>query len=218
MEDFSVHPHVQAFIRALAMFTEPGCSVVDLGCLYGDIAVAIGKRGYRVVGVEGRESSYRRCLSREDVPGNVSFVRSDVRDIRNYGIDGFDACVCCGLLYHLDRPSGFLRMISPSIRHMMIVDTHVSTEHGPHEHSLGDFTSHEGLTGRWYQDSTSSEWGSIGNERSFWPTISSLVGCLVECGFKVVYQDLCSRMCLPGTANRVTIVGLRDFWGTNTIT
>jgi len=81
--------------------------LADLGCLEGGYAVEFARMGFQVLGLEVRESNIAACRyvkANTDLP-NLQFVQDDAWNLARYGT--FDAIFCCGLLYHLDRPSQF---------------------------------------------------------------------------------------------------------------
>ena len=146
---------------------------------------------------------------------NLTFVKDDARNIAGYG--QFDVIFCCGLLYHLDRPKEFLRLLSSVCRKLLIVQTHFSV--GPtaaerlprflqsvipaflkHEnrHGLSPITENESLKGRWYvefaNDSAYSQretkkWASLDNRRSFWIQREYLLQAVLDVGFDIVMEQ-----------------------------
>jgi len=156
--------------------------IADLGCLEGGYAVEFARMGFQVLGLEVRESNFAACRfvkSRVDLP-NLEFVRDNAWNIAAYG--EFDAVFCCGLLYHLDRPREFLRLLSSVTRKALLLQTHFA--HGPaaeatprvdpsavrslgsllsrsrasspapvaDKFNLSELDRHDGLEGRWYTE------------------------------------------------------------------
>lgn len=120
----------KAIIRTLNMYfrDRPRSSIriADLGCLEGGYSVEFARNGYEVLGIEAREANIKKCLyvaSNLNLP-NLKFIQDDVKNIQKYG--SFDVVFCCGLLYHLDKPCSFLKLLGSITSHMLILHTHYS--------------------------------------------------------------------------------------------
>lgn len=151
--------------------------VADLGCLEGGYTVAFARAGYLVTGIEARPANMAKCRLVHEALGlaNLAFVQDDARNLAKYGL--FDAVFCCGLLYHMDRPAAFLRMLGECTRRLVIIQTHYSASR--HEAS-------EGYRGHWYAEPESA-WSSWGNDRSFWLGREELVRAMGDAGFTDVH-------------------------------
>jgi 2-polyprenyl-3-methyl-5-hydroxy-6-metoxy-1,4-benzoquinol methylase len=106
--------------------------LLDLGCLEGGYSVEFARLGYRTVGLDVREVNITACRhvqSRVRAEA-LEFVQDDAWNVAQYG--EFDATFCCGLLYHLDKPREFLRLLSRLVEN-------------------------EGLPGRWFSEFGMSE-------------------------------------------------------------
>jgi SAM-dependent methyltransferase len=176
-----------------------GKSIVDLGCLEGGHTTEFARLGMRALGVEARKSNFTNCMTVKagvDLPG-LSFVHDTVWNAAKYG--PFDAVWCCGLLYHLDRPREFIRMMSAACRKIMILHTHFSMtqDKDTERWKLSAMTENEGLAGRWYHEHDGQppeqleaiKWGAWENQRSFWPTRPCLLETLRENGFDCVLEQ-----------------------------
>jgi SAM-dependent methyltransferase len=176
-----------------------GRRVADLGCLEGGYALEFARMGMHALGVEVRASNFANCAGvgrRAGLP-NLSFVQDDVWNLAAHG--PFDAIFCCGLLYHLDRPRAFVRLMGEQARDAVIVNTHFAPWDWEPEpvFALSALEEHEGLPGRWYfehdaEDEAALErlrWASWSNRRSFWPVREALLHCLREAGFDLVFQQ-----------------------------
>jgi SAM-dependent methyltransferase len=181
-----VHPWLLAAKRLLDA-TFPGSKehlrIADLGCLEGGYTVEFARLGFQALGLDVREANIEACQyvrSKVALP-NLEFVRDDVWNIPAYGT--FDAVFCCGLLYHLDRPREFLKVLSGVTKRVLILQTHFS-ESGDSPswirprrlrralarvfplkstatttHKLSFLSENEGLPGRWFSE--------FRNERAF---------------------------------------------------
>lgn len=67
----------------------------------------------------------------------LDFVKDDARNIASYG--RFDAVVCSGLLYHLDRPRAFLKEIGKVTEKLLILNTHFAPANPGPLRSFGRF-------------------------------------------------------------------------------
>ena len=156
--------------------------VADLGCLEGGYAVAFARAGYQVVGWEARESNHAKCVhvQQRTEPLPLLFTRGDVRDLEASGT--FDAVFCAGLLYHLDAPDEFLRMLGRVTARLLIVQTHFAT---------WTDTVHEGRRGHWYADNPqeADPFGSHVNPQSFWMAPEDLMQAIRDAGFGVVLRQ-----------------------------
>jgi hypothetical protein len=181
--------------------------VADLGCLEGGFAVEFARMGFKVLGLEVRESNMAACRFVKDhvnLP-NLEFVRDDAWNIADHGV--FDAVFCCGLLYHLDQPRRFLELLAAVTSRLLILQTHFvfppGPEGSPPEPSIATFNlsapaENESLPGRWYtefptdadfQAREQSRWASWDNRRSFWIQREHLIGAIARAGFDLVAEQ-----------------------------
>ena len=181
-----VHPWFLAARRILdAAF--PGSKehlrIADLGCLEGGYSVEFARLGFQTLGIDVRESNIEACRyvqSKVALP-NLNFAQDDVWNIPAHGM--FDGVFCCGLLYHLDRPAEFLKVLSGVTKRVLILQTHFSQagdspsfihprrlrrvlgrifplkNTATTTHKLSRLTENEGLPGRWFSE--------FRNERAF---------------------------------------------------
>ena len=175
-----------------------GKRIADLGCLEGGYTVEFARMGFEALGIEVRRSNFAACeyvRAHLHLP-NLHFARDDVWNIEKYGM--FDAIFCSGLLYHLDRPIEFIKMISGLCRRLIILNTHVARETLNPNFPLSDMTEHEGVRGRWLQefdpaspdlDQEEIRWSSWGNARSFWPCQEYILDALRQGGFDMVFEQ-----------------------------
>lgn len=204
----------QRALSACASGQETPLSLVDLGCLEGGYAVEFARLGFDVCGVEVRTSNFEACeyvRERVDLP-NLRFVQDDVWNLAQHG--QFDVVFCSGLLYHLDRPAEFLRMLGQQTNRMLILQTHFAPNQdvvtGPEPEGvrnrlksafkekkvrlgLSPLTENEGLPGRWFPEDGDrddlSRWASWGNATSFWLTRPALLQVLKDAGFDLVLEQ-----------------------------
>ncbi len=98
--------------------------IADLGCLEGGYTAELARQGYNSLGIEVRDDNIKKCqyASKKLNLPNLKFVQDDVRNVAKHG--KFDAVVCLGLLYHLDNPVAFLKLIGEQTRRTLVLDTH----------------------------------------------------------------------------------------------
>jgi hypothetical protein len=102
--------------------------VVDLGCLEGGYSIAFARMGFNVVGIDARKDNLERADWAKDQIGltNVTYIMDDVKNLNKYG--PFDIIFCGGLLYHLDKPSEFIRLMYENSNKLVFIHTHYSLE------------------------------------------------------------------------------------------
>lgn len=172
----------KAFIRTLNS-TFPNrelrknVKVADLGCLEGGYSFAFAKEGYSVLGFDAREDNISKCnyvKSNYDIDSSlINFIKDDIRNISNYG--SFDVVFCCGLLYHLDTPVSYLKLLGAITKKLLILHTHysslnnentfinkikrkVNTIQGKNikvDYGLSNLEINEDKRGRWYTEFSS---------------------------------------------------------------
>jgi SAM-dependent methyltransferase len=186
-------PVSASYLRTMLQFCPPPARVADLGCLEGGYSVMLARAGYEVLGIEGQPDNFAICEWVAERVGldNLRFARADVRDIRAHG--EFDAVLCAGLLYHLDRPVEFLGALGEVTRRLLIVSANHATREGRelevHAPLLSaELSEHEGRLGRWFGEQP-GPWSSLGNSRSFWLEREDLLRALVEAGFPTVFEQ-----------------------------
>lgn len=193
----------KAFMRTLKSFfrnSERGqIRIADLGCLEGGYAVEMARHGFDVYAFEVRQSNYEKCLSLGEQLGlpNLRFIKDDVRNIEAYG--SFDAVLCCGLLYHLDRPFEYLKTLSKITKSLLILNTHFAQETLNPRFPLSELTENEGLPGRWLREFDSeipleqmeqAQWSAWNNHKSFWPLKTALIEALTISGFPLIFEQV----------------------------
>lgn len=151
--------------------------VADLGCLEGGYALEFAKLGFQTVGIEAREDNLEKCYFLKDIfsLSNLEFYKDDVRNISKYG--QFDIILNYGLLYHLNDPVSFLKVMSSCNTSLLFLNTHFAPERdyryklGPvnrffiaplqkrthilettQNYRLSRITLNEGFRGRWYKE------------------------------------------------------------------
>lgn len=177
-----------------------GKRIADLGCLEGGYALEFARMGMNAFGIEVRESNYTNCLEVKRRAGlaNLDFARDDVLNLPKYGM--FDVIFCCGLLYHLDKPRAFIKMLGEQARDAVIINTHYAPWdwYPKSVFTLSAIEQNEGLPGRWYfeHDITGNtealeklKWASWENQRSFWPVKEALLQAIAEAGFDLVLEQ-----------------------------
>ncbi len=186
-------PISESYLRTVRELCPPGARIADLGCLEGGYSVLLARAGYEVLGIEGQPGNFATCewvAERVGLP-NLSFVQDDVRNIAAHG--RFDAILCAGLLYHLDRPVAYLEELGPLTRRLLIVSTNFATEEGRELATFGDLldhelSEHEGRRGRWFGE-IPSPWSSVGNDRSFWLEHDDLLRTMIAAGFPTAFRQ-----------------------------
>ena len=202
---------LRAILRVLDTLYEGGLSglrIADLGSLEGGYALALARRGARVLGIEARASNFAKlALIQEhfELP-NLAFVRGDVKDFRLESYGEFDAVLALGILYHLDQPAKWLSQIAPAVKKVLVVDSHYAPADDQGLHLLHSSFAQLGpleriesdgwtCQGRWFPefpegtDLETQPWASYSNPRSFWMTKESLLFALRRAGFSILLEQ-----------------------------
>lgn len=211
-----------------------GRRLLDLGCLEGGLSFEMAREDMTVLGVEGRQANYDKCRLIGDYFGlpNLRFINLDVKQLnpREHGV--FDAALCCGILYHLDDPVGFLETLSSMThaRSVLFLDTHfapgdaelANCVHREHLSAMKTLV-HKGVAywGRWYQEypqeagGSDNEWTAVSNYRSFWLTYDALIMALYHVGFRRIYHlhggfEIETELDLKARYSRLYCVALKE--------
>ncbi len=192
-------PWAQSAIRVLKMIYPNGLAgrrIVDLGCLEGGYAVEFARLGMDSLGIEARASNFSNCeLVQKGLSlPNLKFARDDVWNIANYGT--FEAVFCCGLLYHLERPADFVKLLSTLCSKVLIINTHYATEERNEKFPLSEIVEQDGIKGRWFheyepgtQDLEAYKWTAWSNHRSFWPLREYIPQMVKDAGFDLIFEQ-----------------------------
>src|SRR5262245_4701249 len=152
------------------------CRVLELGCLEGGQTIELARRGFQVVGVEGRDENLRRArwicrLFKTD----ASVVRADLETTPLAAFGPFDLVFCSGVLYHLPKPWELVEQF-PAVAPALFLSTHYAED---------EEVSVNGLGGRWYEELGRSDPLSGLSPQSFWPTRPALLALLEANGYAV---------------------------------
>jgi SAM-dependent methyltransferase len=195
----SQHPWCQAaknLLRVLYPNGLEGVKIVDLGCLEGGYTVEFARLGMDALGLEVRDANFTKCCYVRDhlsLP-NLRFEKDDAWNLTKYG--PYDVIFCCGLLYHLDRPREFIKLMESCCNRVLIINTHFAPDEPTDAHLLSDMEENEGLAGRWYgehdgtpEQKESALWSSWDNYRSFWLRRPDLIHAIKNAGFQLVFEQ-----------------------------
>ena len=108
--------------------------ILDLACLEGLFAIEFARHGANCVGIEGREANIEKGKFVKQVLSldNLQFFQDDVRNLSSEKYGHFDAVLCLGILYHLDKPDVFAfierlgevcRKVALSTRELLYIQT-----------------------------------------------------------------------------------------------
>jgi 2-polyprenyl-3-methyl-5-hydroxy-6-metoxy-1,4-benzoquinol methylase len=196
---------IKSLIRRFVPSSNP-IRVLDLGSLEGGLSLELAREDWNVTGVEGRAGNLEKAemIRRYFGLENLKFELRDVKTLSPERDGLFDAVVCCGLLYHLDDPFAFLRTLRAitAVDGLLFIDTHVapdepSARHATYAQHLSERVTlrdgdHE-YEGCWFAEPTGGSvleehWSAVSNERSFWPTRTSLIRAMYHAGFPAILE------------------------------
>jgi hypothetical protein len=184
---------------ALERFGEPaGRSVLELGPLEGGHTYLLDRAGARVLAVEAQTRAYVKCLIAKELLGmpRARFVLGDFNAYLSGTTETFDACVACGVLYHMQDPLKTLVMIT-KVTSWLFLWTHYYDadivnandllrprfgEHGHAEHAGFPHTLY-----RFDYDSALESKGYCGGNAEYanWLSREDLLDALVHLGWHV---------------------------------
>jgi glycine/sarcosine N-methyltransferase len=118
-EVFPLEDEKTAFVQEAAGL--PPAAILDCGCSTGSLALALGKKGYEVKGIDLDPEMIEAARKRSWGGGLLEFSILDMRRVSEYfPLSSFDLALCLGhTLVHLrDRESveGFLRSVAAVLR------------------------------------------------------------------------------------------------------
>ena len=177
----------ELFQRSLDML--PTGRLIDLGAGHCVFAIQAHKSGWDSTGLDVRTE---RLLK---LPAGVKFIEGDVSGDAWNPAD-YDVVSCLGLYYHLDQAMQHT-LLARIAGKPLILDTHVATTDGS-----GWFTQKKQITslvnsgteqGAWFDEAPnvspeerkqSALRASFHNDRSWWPTMPSLLSTLRMYGYR----------------------------------
>ena len=152
---------------------------VDLGagpCIFSKIA---RDAGFNVTAIDGRDV---RVPSQSEL-GSIKFVKSDVRE---FDVSQFDVVVIFGLLYHFDIEDQISLLKRCNNANSVIIDTQFHDINlvtpALSDLSNGSIVERIGYKGIEVRE-VDNPMASIGNNKSFWHTESSLLKLFEDCGY-----------------------------------
>ena len=92
-------------------FSDPvqGKRILDVGCGSGKFVVECAKKGAKVVGVDVSEEMVRLAENACRMNGvTAEFIVGDIHDLQ---LNGFDVCVCLGVVEYFQDPEPLIRKI-----------------------------------------------------------------------------------------------------------
>jgi len=173
----------------------PSKTLVDLGCLEGAHTLGFARLGFDALGIEVRNENFACCQFVKEATRlpNLRYAQDNAWNVAKYG--AFDAVFCSGLLYHLDRPLEFIKILGSVCREMLILNTHFAPEHED-DPQLSPMTEHDGARGRWFAEPLArsvtardeQRWSSWDNRQSFWLAKPDLLQAMADAGFALVIE------------------------------
>ncbi len=143
---------IALFTGAVDRGVERGGQVLDFGCGSGDIAAALARDGYRVVGVDPAPGMIAEAVRRyNDRPGDgPEFVVGD-EDLLAEWSHRFDAVVCSSVLEYVDDDAHLLSRLAAVLRPgglLLFSVPHAGSLTGTLEDALTHFSAYIRMDGR----------------------------------------------------------------------
>lgn len=163
--------------------------VLDLGAAEGLYGLELALQGATVLALEGREGPAERARHAAAALGLGDRYEVRVADVRELSVERygtFDVVLCLGILYHLEAPDVFrlVRGTYELAEDLVIFRTAVGLQ--PKVDVREDGRTYHGFV---YSE-TGTEWASLDNPRSFWPTRPSLLNLLCDVGFTSIVESV----------------------------
>ncbi len=102
---------------------------VDLAAMEGGYSVELARMGFDTLGIDARKENLFKANYVKFNTGlpHLEFKLDDVRNLAKYG--RFDLTLCLGILYHMDHPAEFLRMLYQQTGKMLVLHSFYAPEH-----------------------------------------------------------------------------------------
>jgi len=120
-DDKLAEPSVTAHVEELSTWLTESASldpvVLDVGCGTGNLAVALARRGGRVVGVDFSPAMIARARAKTGPSGlDVRYREADLRAELPFDDGVFDAAICVAVLQFIDDPVRLLGEVKRTLR------------------------------------------------------------------------------------------------------
>lgn len=153
--------------RSILEPMKPG-RLLDLGTGHGKFARIAHELGWEVTAVDAR-------TERMPMTAGIEWVQSDVR---SFEVRDFEVICLLGIFYHLELGDQ-LDLLRRCAGSTTILDTHFATRAEVEE---------KGYQGRYFEENVDAPTASWRNAYSFWPTESSLIRMLGDCGYRFIFK------------------------------
>lgn len=123
-------------VREALLAVAPEGSVIDLACNEGWFSHRVLELGAgRVLGIDIRDVNVRRArlvAEQLGVPADrVEYRQADVYDLDPAETGQFDVVLLLGLIYHVEDPTGVIRVAQSLARRVCVIETQLTRPHEP---------------------------------------------------------------------------------------
>lgn len=126
-EDFK---RLDFIVNSIKDLKKKDAYILDIGCGNGNISLALGALGYKVLGIDIDPVSIKNATALNTFKN----VRFEISDANAFSInDNFDAIVCSEVLEHLDHPWELVKSIYRILKPGGILVATVPNGQGPRE-------------------------------------------------------------------------------------
>ncbi len=96
-------------------------TAADLACHEGGFSVELARMGFDTLGIDARKENLFKANYVKFNTGldHLRFALDDVRNLERYG--PFDVVFCTGIVYHLDQPADFLKMLYRQTKQVLVL-------------------------------------------------------------------------------------------------
>lgn len=117
-------------VQSIEAIGKPDARILDVGCGNGNISMALGSLGYRVLGVDIDPTS----IEKAKLANPFDNVKFDILDANAFAMkDEFDAIVCSEVLEHLNDPIELVQSIHNILKKEGVFVATVPNGWGPRE-------------------------------------------------------------------------------------
>jgi hypothetical protein len=123
-------------VREALLAAGPQASTIDLACNEGWFSHRALELGAgRVLGIDIREVNVRRAklvAEQLGIPaGSVEYHQGDVYDLDPAELGQFDVVLLLGLIYHVEDPTGAIRVARSLARRLCVIETQLTRQREP---------------------------------------------------------------------------------------
>lgn len=95
-------------------FSQPNCSILDIGCGAGFLSNALAEKGHRVVGIDLSKTSLH-VARKYDITRSVRYMHMDAENL-TFPESSFDVVAAMDLLEHVEKPTTVIAQAARALK------------------------------------------------------------------------------------------------------